>query len=95
MTALYGFESLKDLANQRVTEVGVGLVNTAIAQSVAEHNRQMGALMGLLAKQPAKFGQFVLKLRQEQSALKIIEEVYGWDEKKLTAEWHKYVLGQR
>ena len=28
-------------------------------------------------------------------ALKAIEQVYGWDEKKLDAQWHKEVLGQR
>ena len=50
MTLLYGFESLKDIASARVTEVGVNVVNTAITQSVAEHNRQMSAIMTLLAK---------------------------------------------
>jgi hypothetical protein len=52
---LYGFESLKDLASKRVTEIGVGLVNTAINQTVQEHNRQMAALMGLLAKPVTDF----------------------------------------
>jgi hypothetical protein len=41
---------LKDLVNKRVTEVGVNVVNAAITQSVAEHNRQMSAIMSLLAK---------------------------------------------
>ena len=55
MALLYGFESLKDLASKRVTEIGVGLVNTAINQTVQEHNRQMAALMGLLAKPVTDF----------------------------------------
>ncbi len=55
MSLLYGFESLKDLASKRVTEIGVGLVNAAINQSVAEHNRQMAAIMGLLAKPVTEF----------------------------------------
>jgi len=55
MTLLYGFESLKDLASVRVTEVGVGIVNTAITQSVQEHNRQMSAIMGMLAKPLTEF----------------------------------------
>ncbi|MEI7847453.1 MAG: hypothetical protein WCK35_16755 [Chloroflexota bacterium] len=55
MTLLYGFESLKDLAAKRVTEIGVGVVNVAINQSVMEHNRQMTALMGLLAKPVTDF----------------------------------------
>ena len=50
MTMLYGFESMKDLAARRVTEVGVAQVNTAINHSVLEHNRQMAAMMGLLAR---------------------------------------------
>lgn len=55
MALLYGFESLKDLASKRVTEIGAGLVNTAITQSVQEHNRQMSALMALLAKPVTEF----------------------------------------
>ncbi len=55
MTLLYGFESLKDLAGKRVTEIGAGLVNNAINQSVQEHNRQMGAIMGLLARPMTEF----------------------------------------
>jgi hypothetical protein len=55
MALLFGFESLKDLAGVRVTEVGVGLVNKAITQSVAEHNRQMEALMGLFTKRLTEF----------------------------------------
>ena len=30
-----------------------------------------------------------------KDALAVIKDVYGWDEKKLTAEWHKFVLDQR
>lgn len=48
-TLLYGFETLKDLAAKRVTEVGVRVVNEAIAATVAEHNRQMAALQAVLA----------------------------------------------
>jgi hypothetical protein len=52
-------------------------------------------LVGMLAKQPEKFGKLLLALREEKDALKAIEDVYGWDDKKLEAEWHKDVLGQR
>ncbi len=55
MALLYGFESLKDLAAKRVTEIGAGLVNAAINQSVMEHNRQMNAIMGLLARPVTEF----------------------------------------
>ena len=55
MALLYGFESLKDLANKRVTEVGVNVVNVAITQSVEEHNRQMAAIMSLLATPTVEF----------------------------------------
>jgi len=55
MALLYGFESLKDMAAKRVTEIGVGLVSKAIEQSVQEHNRQMAAIMGLLAMKTVDF----------------------------------------
>jgi hypothetical protein len=51
-------------------------------------------LVGLLAKQPEKFAKLVLELRTEKDALKAIELIYGWDEKKLTEEWRKDVLAQ-
>jgi hypothetical protein len=41
---LYGFHNLKDLATQRVNTVGVEVINTAIDQAVAEHNRQIAAI---------------------------------------------------
>lgn len=55
MSLLYGFESLKDLSARRVTEVGVGMVNKAINHSVMEHNRQMSAMMALLARPVTEF----------------------------------------
>ena len=50
--------------------------------------------MGLLNKQPAKFGKLLLTLRKGGSGLEAIEKVYGWDEKKLADEWRAYVMGQ-
>jgi hypothetical protein len=55
MALLYGFESLKDLAAKRVSEIGVGLVSTAIQQTVAEHNRQIESLLGMLVKPVTDF----------------------------------------
>jgi hypothetical protein len=55
MSLLYGFESLKDVLARRVTEVGAAVVNNAINQSVQEHNRQLEALLGLLAKPLTEF----------------------------------------
>lgn len=55
MALLYGFEGLKDYSSKRVSEVGVGLVTEAIQQSVQEHNRQMEAIMRLLAKRTTDF----------------------------------------
>ena len=52
-------------------------------------------LTGLLAKQPAKFAALVLALREDKATLKVIQRVYGWDEKELTAQWHQSVLRQR
>ncbi len=49
MAILYGFTNLADVFTDRVENVGIQVVNDAIDQTVAEHNRQMDALMGLLA----------------------------------------------
>lgn len=46
----YGFLELENLMDERVTEAGVMAVYDAIDRSVAEHNRQMNALMSLLAE---------------------------------------------
>lgn len=43
----YGFTTLKDMFAERVAVAGVDVVNTAIQQSVDEHNRQIAALMSL------------------------------------------------
>jgi hypothetical protein len=59
------------------------------------HYAEAWTLAGFLAKQPEKFGKLMLALRDEADTLKAIEEVYGWDENKLDAEWHKGVMGQR
>lgn len=49
MAILAGLLTQQDLADQRVTTVGVRQVFDAIEQSVAEHNRQLNALMALFA----------------------------------------------
>jgi len=52
---LYGFINIKDLAARRVTEVGVSVVSDAINQAVAEHNRQMDALLSLFSTRTTEF----------------------------------------
>jgi hypothetical protein len=52
---LYGFHSLADVFSRRVTEVGEELVSNAIRETIAEHNRQMDALMGLLVRRTTSF----------------------------------------
>lgn len=44
---LYGFHNLKDVFLERVTGARIEEVNTAIAQAVAEHNKQLNAIMDL------------------------------------------------
>lgn len=51
----YGFFSLKDVFSKRVTEVGVSVVAEAIQASIAEHQRQMDALVGLFATPTTDF----------------------------------------
>jgi 23S rRNA U2552 (ribose-2'-O)-methylase RlmE/FtsJ len=62
---------------------------------VLPHYAEAWTLAGLLAKQPARFADLVLALREEKDAVKEIERIYGWDEKKLADEWHKQVLATK
>jgi hypothetical protein len=55
MAVLYGLLQMADLADQRVTEVGVEAVTTSIEQSVAEHNRQLDAIMSLFVTRTTNF----------------------------------------
>jgi hypothetical protein len=52
---LYGFIQLKDLVARRVTEIGVQVVNVAIDQAVAEHNRQIQAILDLFSIRTTEF----------------------------------------
>jgi hypothetical protein len=52
---LYGFHNLQDLYNERVTEVGVDVVNTAIAQAVEEQNRQIDSLVNFFVQRTTNF----------------------------------------
>lgn len=51
----YGFMNLSDVFAKKVTEVGVTVVSDAMAQSLAEHNRQLDALMGLFVEKTTDF----------------------------------------
>jgi hypothetical protein len=44
---LYGFVNLKDVFTQRIEDVGVQVVNSAIDETITEHNRQLESLMSL------------------------------------------------
>lgn len=46
---LYGFYQLKDLANQRAIETRRDVLQAAIVNSVAEHNREINAMLALFA----------------------------------------------
>src|SRR5574340_376079 len=52
---LYGFIDLEDLFDDRVDEVGVQVVNDAIDATIAEHNRQMNALVDLFVEPTTEF----------------------------------------
>lgn len=52
---MYGFQNLAEVFSRRVNDVGVPVVAEAIQQTVAEHNRQMNALMGLFVETTTDF----------------------------------------
>jgi hypothetical protein len=53
-TVIWGFHDLQSIFDQRV-EDNVTLVNSAIDESVAEHNRQMDALLSLFVTRTTEF----------------------------------------
>lgn len=52
---LYGFYQLKDLLAARITGTNLEAVNAAITASVAEHNRQMDALLALFVDRTTEY----------------------------------------
>ena len=52
---LYGLSNYADVAQRLVTEVGVGLVNSAVQQFVQEHTRQLDALTSLFVDRTTDF----------------------------------------
>lgn len=52
---VYGFHNLADVFANRITTVGVQQVNDAIDQAMAEHNRQMDALLSLFVRRTTDF----------------------------------------
>lgn len=54
---LYGFHNIKDLASMRVVGTNIVVVNDAINQAVAEHNRQMSALLALFVDPTTEYSR--------------------------------------
>ena len=52
---LYGFWNLKDRFTEQINTTNVTVVSEAIDRSVAEHNRQMDALLGLFARRTTDY----------------------------------------
>lgn len=46
---LYGFRNLADAFTEKVTTIAVPTINSAIDETLAEHNRQLNAIMALFA----------------------------------------------
>ena len=46
---LYGFRNLADAFTEKVTTISVPVINTAIDETLAEHNRQLNTIMALFA----------------------------------------------
>ena len=82
------------IATNRATPLGKLLQMEPGGMSQANY-AEGWTLAGLLSKQPTKFGKLLLELRTSSSELEAIEKIYGWNEKKLTQEWRKYVLAER
>lgn len=55
MAVMYGFQNLANLFDKRVNQVGWDVIGRAVDASIAEHNRQMSALLNLFATPTTKF----------------------------------------
>ena len=55
--ATYGFHELKDIFGDRITTNNVPIVTSAIDQALAEHNRQLGALLSLFCERTTEPAQ--------------------------------------
>jgi hypothetical protein len=81
------------ITNHKATPLGK-LLQMDTHNMLQPHHAEGWTLVGLLSKQPAKFGKLLLAMRSGGSQLEAIEKIYGRDEKKLTKEWHAYVMVQ-
>jgi len=52
---LYGFMNRRDLLDQRVTDSNIQEFNTAIDETLAEHNRQLNAIMSIFVQSTTEF----------------------------------------
>lgn len=52
---LYGFYNRRDLLDQRVTDSNIAEFNTAIDETLAEHNRQLEASLALFAQRTTEY----------------------------------------
>ena len=82
------------MATNQATPLGE-LLQMDHPQMLQPHYAEGWTLVGLLNKQPVKFGKLLLEIGKGSSDLAAIEKVYGWDEKKLTQEWRAYVMQQK
>jgi hypothetical protein len=81
------------IATHQATPLGDLLQLDTSKMSQAQY-AEAWMLVGLLTAQPAKYGELLTMMRKGGSEREAIEKVYGWDEKKLTAEWRAYVMRQ-
>ena len=81
------------MATRKATPLGE-LLQMDHSRMLQPHYAEGWTLVGLLNKQPVKFGKLLLEIRKGRSDLEAIEKVYGWDEKELTKEWRAFVTGQ-
>ena len=81
------------MATNKATPLGE-LLRMDSDRMLQPHYAEGWTLVGLLSKQPGKFGKLLLEIRKGRSDLEAIEKVYGWDEEKLSEEWRAYVMGQ-
>lgn len=54
---LWGFHNLADAFGERVSELGVGVIDQAINEFETEHNRQLSAMMSLFVSPTTEFKQ--------------------------------------
>lgn len=83
-----GFYALADLAAQRVTTLNATVLSTAVDQALAEHNRQLTALLGLFAQRTTDY-----QLNYKSTGVRSLQPLDEYGRALPTKTGSRYTIG--